>query len=182
MAKRRSSSGDPNQPELPFGRAMVFRGFPWYPDVEKTKPTTCEHCGQPTNLYRRPISAVVARALIRLYHLEMQPDAKKWHHIREIFRDRGDWAKLKFWALIEEAANEDGRKKTSGLWRTTGEGRKFISCQDALPKYAMIRWNSTLVGFCGPAMTIKQCLEAKNQFSYAELMSQNIVTLDWAAK
>jgi hypothetical protein len=110
--------------------------------------------------------------------LEKEPEAAKWHHVRNIFRDRGDWAKLKFWGFIEEAANEDAYKRTSGLWRTTEEGRRFVLGQDPVPKYAMIRWNSTLVGFCGKPIAIKQCLEARNQFSYAELMSSGVVTLD----
>jgi len=170
---------DPFQPELPFGSPQThFRGLPWFKNIEKTEPTSCPHCHQPTNVYRRPISAIVARTLIKLYYLDQRDPEKPWHHIKELYRDRGDWAKLKFFGLIEEAANDNVKKKTSGLWKITEAGRNFVLGKIHLPKYALVRWNSELIGFAGNAVTIRICVEAKNQFSYDKLMNEGIVFVD----
>lgn len=177
--KRKYRKPDENQPDLPFESGVKFRGLPWYPTVEKSTPSCCVLCGQPTNLYRRLISAIIAKALIKLYRLEQRDAGKEtWHHIRDIHRDRSDWAKLRFWGLIEEAANQNGRSRTSGLWRITAEGRRFVLCQEQIPKYALVRFGSVNVGFCGEAVTIRQCLEAKNEFSYTELMESDLVAME----
>lgn len=177
MGKKRRVP-DENQPDLPFDSVPKFRGLPWYANVEKSTPTCCPLCHQPTNLYRRPISAIIARALIKLYRLEQNGAEKTWHHVRDIHRDRSDWAKLRFWGLIEEASNLDSRKRTSGLWRITDDGRRFVMCQDQVPKYALVKYGSINVGFCGEAMTIRECLEAKNKFSYIQLIESDLVALE----
>lgn len=163
---------------IPGSETGTFRGMPWYPSVERSGPSSCPTCGQPTNIYKRGISVAMAKALIKLYHLEQRHPEKYWHHIREIYRERGDWAKFKFWGLIEEAENVDQDKKTSGFWRTTDDGRAFVLCQMEIPKYALVQWGSTLVGFADQAVTIKTCLDSKNKFSYQKLMESGLAALE----
>lgn len=147
----------------------TFRGLPWYQTYPQDS-RRCTACGQSVTVYQRGISAVVARALIRLYLLDRARPEKPWHHVKEIFRDRGDWAKLKFFGLIEEAENVDARKRTSGYWRITPFGRAFAAAQVGIPKYALVGPGSALVGFVGPQVTVKDCVEYRHQFCYADLI------------
>jgi len=135
----------------------------------------CPCCGQFCKLYRRTINAAMARALINLVRIwEANP---RWINIHEMKlvqgrRAGGDFAKLRWWGLIEAKENEDESKKDSGMWRPTEAGREFVYLQLTVPKYVLVYNNQ--VRSSGPEkIDIKDSLKAK--FNYAELMGWKIL-------
>lgn len=155
-------------PWTPTGQ--TFQGLSWIPSAGKPNPPPCRACGHTSKVYPRGISNVIGRALIRLYGMDSADPDKQWHHIKDIYRDRGDFAKLKFFGLIEERVNLVACKKTSGFWKITQSGRSFVLNQSKVPKYALVAPRSTLVGFAGDPITIRECVKGKSKFCYEELM------------
>lgn len=81
---------------------------------------------------------------------------------------RGDFAKMRYWGLIEEgktAAPTD--KKYSGSWRITGEGARFVEGSTKIREYVWI-YNTKALGFDGESISIQDSLGSR--FSYRELM------------
>ena len=131
--------------------------------------TTCGACGQFVKLYRRSINAGMAAALIRIYRASQDsPSTAGWVDIREIPNVRGgDYAKLRFWGLLEQAPKGDG---TAGLWRPTVEGGQFVGCERRVGKYVHV-YNGSPVQIdaeAGPYVSITDALGAR--FDYNELM------------
>jgi hypothetical protein len=97
--------------------------------VTEIKPVVCEHCGHVETPRRRWLNASYANYLIAM-------DRKSgndfpWVHVIKDFRQeplasRGDFAKLRFWGLIEQKQNEDATKTCSGYWRLAPAGRSFV--------------------------------------------------------
>ncbi len=163
-----------------------FNDMPWYPKKIQTVVQRCGECGRPNNVYTRKLSSTMAKNLIRLYHLGQTADgvnehydydkAKLYFHVRQFDREaaRGEFGVLQMWGLVEEKANEDSTKKTSGMWRLTPEGEKFVTLASKIPKYVIIKWGSEHLGFSGPLVSIRECVEYGNRFNYAELMGQTV--------
>lgn len=133
---------------------------------------TCPTCNQCVKLYKRPITGTSAETLIGLYHLSMlRGESDGFFHLREFakpyYTSVGDFAKLRYWGLIEELANDNPDKRTSGFWRITEKGNSFVLGSTQVKKYAWI-FNSDIYGFSGPSQTISDRLG--NKFSYEKLM------------
>ena len=62
-----------------------------------------------------------------------------WLHVEMDFRDvsipsRGDYAKLRYWDLIEpKPGTSDRGGRTNGFWRLTNKGRAFVNGEIAVP-------------------------------------------------
>lgn len=90
------------------------------------KGVNCPCCGQLVKLYKRKLNSIMALGIIRLYQLDKKQPG--YHHISKLKAPiicGGDFAKLKFWGLIEERESTDKHKRTSGLWRITSNGVLF---------------------------------------------------------
>ena len=130
----------------------------------------CPCCGQLCKLYQRTINAAMARLLIWLAKAFQQE--RRWYSIHEFpliqgRRGGGDFAKLTFWGLLEQAPKSDDQDtRTSGKWRPTGEGLLFAARQKLVPKNALI-FNNQLAGFEGG--TIDVCDALGKSFSWDEL-------------
>jgi len=151
---------------------MEFRGQPWFVKRVKTSLSDCPTCGRPNNIYTRKLSTSMAAGLIRLYRLHEDHPDQTYFHVKKFDLEgaRGEFGVLSFWDLVEEAPNDDPEKKSSGLWRLTDFGREFVLGKTRVPKYVIIKWGSTFMGYCGEAVGIRSSLEYGNRFSYAELM------------
>lgn len=136
-------------------------------------PQSCEHCGQLVKLYRRQIHSLAAESLIRLHRKTIAHPGLEFFHIGEFFKSTtkgmgGDFAKLRYWGLIEMlASNPDEDKRTSGYWKITVKGRQFVKGKISIPKSVFL-YNQTFYGFEGPEIFISDCFE--EPFSYRELM------------
>lgn len=155
-----------------------FNGKPWTQDVVRSKAARCGECGRIVKVYQRRLSSSIAKGLIRLHFLHSRHPKEKGFHISQIFRDRGDFAKLRFWGLIDELPNEETTKKSSGIWRITHRGRLFVFQQEEVPLYVTLRWGSDHIGFAGPFIKITTALGKK--FDYQELMSSDYWTSERA--
>jgi len=146
---------------------VKYNGLLWTEKVERREGRNCPSCGRFLKIYHRKLSSSMAYALIRLYGLHAKFE-KEYFHVRDFYRERGDFAKLKFWGLVEEAPNMSEDKKSSGLWKITDQGIRFAILEIRVPEYVITKWGSEALGFAGPAVTIEQCLRKK--FNYSELM------------
>ena len=143
----------------------------WIGNCEKIVPTieaqTCPCCDQMVKIYRRKVSGVAARDLIKFSRTSADGE---YRHISKIqlASGGGDFAKLQLWGLVEEELNFDTGKRTSGMWCITKKGRDFVAGNVHVPKYILI-YNGKFLGFDGDQVTIEECLG--NNFNYSELMS-----------
>lgn len=135
------------------------------------KGIACPCCHQNVYLYPRRIYATSAIGIINLYHLTREQPDVPYFHIKAIERHRksggGDFAKFKTWGLVEEQLNTDTKKRTSGYWRITPKGERYVRGELTIPKVARI-YNKRFFYFEGEQVSIKDAL-GKN-FDYAELM------------
>jgi hypothetical protein len=117
-------------------------------------------------------SRSMARGLIRLYKLHQALPDKPFHHVKQFDKEgaRGEFGVLSAWGLVTEAANSEKEKKSSGMWAITDFGRRFVTLQEQVPQYVVLKWGSEVLGFSGDLVSAKKCLEHGNRFSYEELM------------
>ena len=138
------------------------------------KGTDCPCCGQFVKLYKRKLNSSMAYVLILMMNRENRFDEDGWVHVEKYLKSmktavslRGDYAKLRYWQLIEQMENTDTSKKDSGFWRITERGVKFAKGDIALPKRVNL-YNGKIVGWDEDHSDIKEALGDK--FDYAELM------------
>lgn len=140
------------------------------------KTNICPCCDGPAVRYKRKFNEGMAYWLCRLV-LQYKKDLD-WTHIREI-RGRpgaprksvseigGDFAKIRYWELVEPKMNEDSTKRCSGVWRPTDSGINFAHGQFSIPMYA-ITWLKDVEHFEGDMITMREALG--EFFDYEELM------------
>lgn len=130
----------------------------------------CPCCGQHAKIYKRTIHAGMAAALIRMYQMNVT-DNGGWIPVSEIYARgaAGDYAKLRYWSLVESADARGAVKNASGFWRLTDRGKRFVEGQLRLPKYALV-FDNNVLGHEGALVTIHECLGKR--FSYVSLMAQ----------
>lgn len=127
---------------------------------------TCPCCTQNVKVYKRTITANMARMLIRMYRAAggsyvYLPDLRDGNSAM-------DQTVMQHWGLIEELKEkrEDGGR--IGWWRVTHKGAKFLLGEEAVPKHAKV-YNGRCLGHAGALMTIYDALGTK--FNYEELMA-----------
>ena len=149
----------------------LFNGFPWYESAQRDPGRHCGECGRLLKTYHRRLSRSMSRSLIRLWRLHQVQGGEKYFHVKQFDKEgaRGEFGVLKCWGLVEEAENLED-KRTSGMWRITEFGARFVRLEEPVPLYVMLKWGSEFLGFSGPMVDARQCLEHGNRFSYAELM------------
>lgn len=137
------------------------------------KGVSCPCCGQFVKLYKRKLSSVMSRMLIRLYHLP-----QGYNHVSKICKDISntgthDFSKLTYWGLIQEQVNTDTKKRTSGNWKITEKGCQYVEKRITMPSHVFV-YNSKKQGFSETMTTITKSLGVK--FNYSELMK---TTKEW---
>ena len=139
--------------------------------ISGRKGAICPCCNQFVKLYKRKFSSVMARGLINLYHLSH--GNVKFHHVSDIMTrisptGSNDFSKLRYHDFIREEPSSDPGKKTSGYWRITESGIKFLKKQMEVREYMLI-YNTKIKGFEGNMIDIEKALG--NKFNYNELMN-----------
>lgn len=131
-----------------------------------TEGSHCPCCGQFAKEYKRKLNTGMALCLVNLYKLGKW---EEYHHISKIFVGHpGDFAKLKYYGFIVEEVNMNTTTRTSGMWRITDEGRRFILRERTANSHFKV-YNSEFRGFEGDQIDIIEALGEK--FNYAELMA-----------
>jgi len=106
------------------------------------------------------------KALVKLYHASLTNN-DGWVNIHEIYGPglSGDYAKLRFWGLIEAHDVRTIIVNASGYWKITKDGKDFVTGKTSVQKYALV-YNNQCLGMDGPLVTIQQCFGKK--FDYRQ--------------
>lgn len=136
--------------------------------TQTDKGANCPCCNQFVKFYKRKLYASMSRMLIALYYME--PD--EYHHIQTIAKaggtgHPGDFAKLVYWEMIIEKTLDGEDKRSSGWWKITEKGQKFVQNQLSVLSHCLV-YNKKVLDRYGDSITIRDSLGKK--FSYEELM------------
>lgn len=126
----------------------------------------CPACGQRVQLYRRHISGAMARNLI----LAHRRHGTGWFEVGAVIDGHpGDFAKLRYWRLIEPrpGVRDDGSHRT-GWWRLTPLGTGFVADTARVPRSALI-YNGVCEALADEPVGIRDVLGSR--FRYDDLMA-----------
>lgn len=149
-------------------------------DARQDRGTSCPCCGATVKVYRRSIHGQMAAWLVDLCRasptgyeagasdrplLSLNHPRLRWVDIRRLPARGGDYAKLRFWRLVEhqDPGSDSGR---SGLWRPTELGWRFARGQTTVPKFARV-YRGQCLGFSGGRVSVRDCLGTR--FNFYEL-------------
>lgn len=128
--------------------------------------THCQCCKQFVKIYTRQFNSRQAMSLIGLVRLFK--DDGDFHNYRQIPGFATDFAQMKRWDLIEEASNDDTRKKHSGFYKPTQLAIEFVTNRAVtIPKYIVV-YNAKTLSFKEEQVNIVDALG--DHFDYEELM------------
>lgn len=150
---------------------FLFRNISTEIQIKSRKGTHCPHCGQFSKQYLRPLSAHIARFLIRLYRAQQHHE----HHYttRELYprdnKSSTDGVFARHWGLIEVVEDANASGAPIGSMRLTDKGRRFVLDVERVPQYALL-YNCECLGLQGVQIGIKDALLTK--FNYDELMKE----------
>jgi len=164
---------DPNTTTIAVAQKML--------QEKALKGAICPCCRQMVKMYEREITSTMAYTLIILHkHFS---DFKDWTHLPSFLSQMsvlgsavrgGDFAKLRYWGLLEEKPIEkltdkrkDGSKRV-GFYRMTEKGHQFAKGEVKIPKVALV-YNGKHFGFAPGEVTIQECLG--KEFNYDDLMA-----------
>lgn len=133
----------------------------------------CPCCDQLAKRYNRTIYGSMSVWLIRLYRIWLERD--DWVHVRDLSgasmaSGSADFAKLRYWGLIEQKWNEDTKKRCSGFWRPTHNGVEFLHGRYLVQRHAVV-YDDKFQRFKGDLISIHDTLGV--EFDYRELMGGN---------
>jgi len=135
----------------------------------------CPCCGQFCKLYKRKLNSGMSAALIwivRRYERE-----RDWINVprdapRFVLRTK-EYGTTRHWGLLmqkpHDPEDDDGQTKTSGLWKPTEKGIRFVHNRISIPKRVHL-YNNQVLGWSEERITIEEALGSP--FNYAELMSR----------
>jgi len=120
------------------------------------KGMSCPVCHQTCKVYYRQIYETNAKWLIEFNGLS-KTRTEEYIHVSDVQGlPNGDYAKLRYWGLIERAESKRG----NGWYRILPWGRMYAEGEATIPLYAAVH-NNKLLGFDGPLVDIKAALETK---------------------
>ena len=146
-------------------------------ELSRERISKCKHCGGPSKVYAYKMGAY-ARVLCWLSYMENSSSSNNKYKSRGNYfhvpssgaiNGGGDYAKLRFWGLIEAMPNDNPLKRSSGMWRLTTLGREFVFGRTTVSAVCYYRHpEGGILGFEPGQIDIATAL-GKN-FSYPSLM------------
>jgi hypothetical protein len=145
----------------------------------------CPCCAQLVKIYEREITGSMAYVAILIHRHFLHNNGEGWLHVPEYLSNMsvigaavrgGDWAKLRYWKVIEEKPEEkrkDGSPRV-GFYRITPTGISFVKGEIKVPRSILI-YNDKFIRYGKGTVSIHDCLGKK--FDYAALMAGNVGTL-----
>lgn len=129
----------------------------------------CPVCTQRVQLYRRKLNSGMVHALFRIY----QHNSTEWTRVQDMPNapKGGDYAKLRFWGLLEQnpARAEDGN--SAGYWRVTADGVSFLMGSMSVPSH-IGTFDNKVYPLRPDEYTLITAREALgNKFDYDELLA-----------
>jgi hypothetical protein len=143
--------------------------------MSQVKASLCPSCSRVVKVYKFKLGAY-SRLLIWMKQVEWDYE-DRWIHVPRLAPDSaidrgGDYGKLRHWGFIELRPNpDDPAKRTSGIWRLTEKGRKFVANGLWVPTHVFFRAKSpeaVVLGFHEDLTTIVPTLGV--DFNYRALM------------
>lgn len=145
---------------------MIIDYFKEHPDSQAIRWVFLEN----NNTYMYKLGVVHARCAIGLWR-HGNGSERKWVHVGERLNFRGgNYAKARYWGLIEQSSEvaEDGNN--SGDWRLTPLGQQWVLEEITLPQRVQLGAKGTLLTEpFGAPVDIRGALGTK--FDYRELMA-----------
>jgi hypothetical protein len=135
--------------------------------LEKGEKLDCPCCRRYAQIYKRRINKSMAIDLINAVRLKAYRD---FVHIRDIQANHsggGDFAKLRWWKLVEQQTNDDETKRDSGLWKVTQLGLDFMQGLVDLPESVTV-YDNEVLSVSDKLKSFKECL--KEPFDYQEIL------------
>lgn len=127
----------PPESDLPFEQLLA---------MSKVKASLCPSCSRVVKVYRFKLGAY-SRLLIWMKQVEWD-HKDRWIHVPRLAPDSaidrgGDYGKLRWWGFMELQPNPDNpAQQTSGIWRLTEKGRKFVANGLWVPSHVFFRAKS----------------------------------------
>lgn len=105
-----------------------------FAEAETSNGSICPCCERFTKIYKRKFNKPMAESLLWLFTKNYEFNELKTYEYfsigndapRHVVRNGGSLASCKWWDLVEQKENEDSAKHTSGMWRITNRGVRFI--------------------------------------------------------
>lgn len=146
----------------------------------------CPCCELPAKIYKRKLNSSMAYVLI-LMTREYALNGGSYMHVPSMLNRkglkpkvaaslRGDYAKLRYWGLIEEDKQpkkrhgEDKGKKTNGYWRPTPDGLAFARGETRVASHAIIYGGTCIELTEDSRVSIQAALG--DRWDYVELMTE----------
>jgi hypothetical protein len=130
----------------------------------------CPVCNRYARRYRRSMNSTMAKSLQWLCrqgipgeYIDVPNTAPSW-----LIRSN-QLPTLRWWGLVERLASKDAKRKHSGMWRATEDGRRFANNESTVPKYA-VTYGGECQGFEGEHISIPQTENI--DFDYQEMMNK----------
>ncbi len=132
----------------------------------------CPACGQLVKKWRKTVVSVSVASLVNLVFAFQRRGGGAGIHRDEFLVTPKDtnFSQLALWGLVVVEPNTDERKRTSGVWRPTPLGVRFVEGRDTIPRY-VVTLNNEVVGYEGDAITVRQALGQR--FDYGALVEIN---------
>jgi hypothetical protein len=125
----------------------------------------CACCGKPVALRPRGLNKGMAHFLCLL--VIRFRSTGNWIDVKTISSRGGDYAKLRFWGLIEQKPNLDSSKGDSGLWRPTQKGIDFVDLKISVPSHVYLM-DGVFKNFSKSTLYIDEV----KKFDYKEIMGR----------
>jgi hypothetical protein len=146
--------------------------------LQSGEEETCPCCQQTVAVRPRTIHATMAAQLIRIYREGLlQPEG--WVNVQKIYRPGagGDYAKLRFWGLLEARGSRGREENAPGEWRVTSLGVDFVLGRVRIPN-KIFTYNNGVVSPVHLGWEVKVEMISihdalKKKFDYAELMGES---------
>jgi len=144
----------------------------YFDDIEEGQ-TICPCCDRVGQIYAITINVSMARSLIWLCRAsELSPD--RWVDVprtapKELTRTN-QLSSLKHWNLIQRKTNENTKTKTSGIWRPTEYGKRFVLGHYSISKKVFV-YNDSPVKYVGELVKIHNIVD---HFDYSKTITQTL--------
>lgn len=125
----------------------------------------CPCCGRFGKVDGRSLTVDMTRALFWI--LDASGHKRRWVNVpkeapRWVLRTK-KLTQLKHWGFIEPMTKTDGRTKTSGIWRPTRKGRRFVEAAIRVPE-RMYVFDNRVLAEARRLITVQEALGTKYHY------------------
>lgn len=154
---------------MPDPTILTLKDGRKYVQDKRFQGVVCPCCDQIARVYKRRLTASMAKALLSFYRAG---GITTWVHGPSITREhRGEEARLRYWELIEPATRDTKDGPILGYWRVTRRGQLFLTGKISVPAYAHV-YNARSFGLRGKPTKITDVLGS--HFNLKKLLADEV--------